>query len=92
MQQFAFLTIDPGHLQRLISEAVEAALGRANAVQRQSPSVPDEYLTRSEAAGLLRVSLVTLRNLERTGLLVPKRIGRRVLYSRRDVHASIANR
>ncbi|WP_365969418.1 helix-turn-helix domain-containing protein, partial [uncultured Algibacter sp.] len=39
----------------------------------------------SETAKLLHVTEVTLNNWEKKNILVPKRIGRRVLYKEGDV-------
>jgi excisionase family DNA binding protein len=45
----------------------------------------DTFLTRTEAAQLLRVGLVTLRNLETRGELKPLRISRRVLFRKSEL-------
>ena len=50
-----------------------------------SPS--DPFLSREETARMLHVSKPTLRNWEKLGILVPRRISRRVLYRRQDVLA-----
>lgn len=48
-----------------------------------------KMLTRKEAAALLRITLPTLRVYELQGRLLPKRAGRRVLYTKRDIEAFI---
>ena len=45
----------------------------------------EKYLGRSETAEMLHVKEVTLNNWEKQNILVPKRIGRRVLYKESDV-------
>ena len=49
----------------------------------------EDLLTRKEVAELLHVSFTTLRKYEKTGDLLPRRIGRRVLYRKEDVHAAL---
>lgn len=47
-------------------------------------------LTRDETAGLLHVSLGTLNNWDKQGILKPSgRIGKRVYYSKEDVLAKL---
>lgn len=49
---------------------------------------PDDLLTRSEAAGYLRVAVRTLRDYEADGRLCPVRLGDRLVrYRWRDLQA-----
>ncbi|MEO6045928.1 MAG: helix-turn-helix domain-containing protein [Candidatus Kapaibacterium sp.] len=50
----------------------------------------NELLTRKEAAELLHVTVLTLRNWEQRNILHPRRISRRVLYMKADVLAALA--
>jgi hypothetical protein len=45
--------------------------------------------TRKEAASALRITLPTLRVYEVQGKLIPKRAGKRVLYTKEDIEAFI---
>jgi hypothetical protein len=47
--------------------------------------------TRKEAATALRITLPTLRLYEIQGRLIPKRAGKRVLYTKHDIEAFIAS-
>lgn len=49
----------------------------------------EQFLTRAEVSKLLKVSLVTLHNWQKSGELVPKKIGKRVLYSRAEVESKL---
>lgn len=49
----------------------------------------EQFLTRAEVSKLLKVSLVTLHNWQKSGELVPKKIGKRVLYSRVEVESKL---
>lgn len=52
-------------------------------------SVTDKLLTRQETARLLKISLPTLDDWTKTGVIKAKRIGTRIRYAYRDVEAAI---
>lgn len=83
------LAIDPDELDRRLTDAVARALAAYTPPRLPDPGTGPEYLSRNETAALLHLSLVTLRELERRGELVPVRISRRVLYRRSDVTAAL---
>jgi len=87
MEPLTLIAVTPDQLRMLIANAVSEALATLRP-QEQSSST-DEYLTREEAAQMLHISLPTLRNHARRGLLHPHRIGRRVLYARSDVEMAL---
>ena len=70
-------------LKRIIQESVSSVL--------QSPIIPssavydDEYLTQAETAKYLRASKQSIISWTRQGRLKATRIGRKVLYSKRQV-------
>ena len=73
-------------LIQLIKEGVKLELNRQRAMGQTTLKVSDEkYLSRSETAELLHVTEVTLNNWEKKNILIPKRIGGRVLYKETDV-------
>lgn len=54
----------------------------------ESPSV-ERYKTREETRRYFNVSLTTLYYWEKAGILLPDRIGRRVLYSEKAIAEAI---
>lgn len=50
---------------------------------------PEEYLTRKEAAELLKVSVVTLSDWNKKGILNPYRLGNLVRYKRRELDEAL---
>lgn len=48
-----------------------------------------EYITRKEAAGILKITLPTLHDWTKMGWLQSYKIGRRVLYKKQEVENSI---
>ncbi len=57
--------------------------------QLTPPPDNPEYLTRKEVSKLLSVSLVTLNSWEKKKVLVPHRIGTRVLYLASEVEQTL---
>jgi excisionase family DNA binding protein len=47
------------------------------------------YLSRQEAANLLKISLPTLNEYTRTGIIKGSRVGSRVLYSEEDIKDAV---
>ena len=90
MEQIGFISITANDLRGLISRAVTEALEARQQAAPQPAKEPEEgLLSRKETAALLRVSLLTLHNWEAKGILRPRRISRRVLYLKSDVHAAL---
>jgi excisionase family DNA binding protein len=54
-------------------------------VQEKEP----EYLTRTQVAQILGISLPTLNEWTKNGIILAKRIGTRVRYLRSDVYSSL---
>jgi hypothetical protein len=72
-------------LKKIVGEAVADAISK----QPQTDEEP-KYLTRSELANQLRVTLVTLWNWQKKGLLTPRKIGNRILYDEAEVNQALA--
>lgn len=53
------------------------------------PKVPDELLTRAEAAELLKCDLSTLWNWQQKGKLIPYGLGNGIYYKRSDIEAAL---
>ena len=71
-----YAIIEQTELVRLIDERVAVAIGRAT----------KEVFTRKEAADYLRISLTTLHDLTKRGLLRPNRATGKPLFLREDLN------
>lgn len=87
MEQVVFTQVPIADLQGYIAHAVKEGLSAhtPQVEQAKQATPPDPLLTRKEAAGYLRLSLVTLNEYTRRGLLRVHRIGARVLYRQSDL-------
>ena len=73
-------------LIQIVKEGVKLELNRQKAMGQTTFNNSDEkYLSRSETARLLHVTKVTLNNLEKKNILVPSRMGGRVLYKEAEI-------
>lgn len=84
-------------VQNVSMSDIEATLSRLldeklSNMQPANNQEPVKYLTRKETAAKLRISLPTLADWTRTGILKSKRIGSRILYLSTDVEAAIKDR
>jgi predicted DNA-binding transcriptional regulator AlpA len=75
----------------LLSFANELARQTAKQTEAriQAQNKPDQLLTRSEVSEKLTVTLPTLWRWEKTGVLIPIRIGSKVRYRLSDVEKAI---
>lgn len=73
-----------------LTELVEAAVGKALEAEREreKAEVKQVYLTREQTMQMLQISSTTLWKLDNANLLEKKKIGRKVLYSRKSVEAA----
>lgn len=74
-------------LTGLISQAVKEAVKSIQAVPTNSTS--EKLLTRKECSEKLKVSLVTLNDWSKRGLIQSYLIGGRVLYKDSEIEASL---
>jgi excisionase family DNA binding protein len=88
MQDLIFSQIPIEQLQTTLSDTIkkEFATYLSNL---QIPKQQTEYLTRKEAAKLLGVSLPTLNEWTKTGLVQGYRIASRVRYKRDELETSL---
>ena len=70
--------ITPSELKEDIIKDVRAEL--KSIAQNFQPIKPPEYLTRQEVAKILKVSLVTLTDWNKKGILKPYRLGNLIRY------------
>ncbi len=85
--QAVFLSVSEYRLAELITDAVASAL-RDTASPPSPPSDQDHgrmYLTRKELLDELQIAPSTLAVWQRLGYITPRRIGRRVYFTRQDV-------
>lgn len=55
------------------------------------PKEPDEFLTRMETAKLLKISLVTVHQWVKDGVLKPLKMGNRTYFSRKELKETMFN-
>ncbi|MDB4199087.1 helix-turn-helix domain-containing protein [Polaribacter sp.] len=85
-EMIQILNVTRQELVDIIKEGVKLELNRQKAIGQNTFNVSHiKYLKRSETAKLLHVTLVILNNWEKKNILVPSRIGRRVLYKEAEV-------
>lgn len=86
MQNIILTSLPFEQLQNAIKEAVRAELLNFTPSTREENP---EFITRKETAQILGVSLVTLNEWTKTGVLQGYRIGSRVRYNRTEVQTSL---
>lgn len=79
-------SITPDELLELIQNGVKENLKE---LLNSSKPQHEKYLTRQETADLLRVSLPTLTNYVKRGIIPANRISNRVLFRRSDIEQSL---
>ncbi|TCK82895.1 helix-turn-helix transcriptional regulator [Albibacterium bauzanense] len=80
--------------KEILSEQVKEVFNdviKNNKSSFQKPESPtaERYKTREETRRYFNVSLTTLYYWEKAGILIPDRIGRRVLYSEKAIQESV---
>ena len=78
-----FYMITEEQLKQMITNAILEYKEQAEEERKTAEEVA--AMSRNEAAAKLRVSVHTLWRWARDGYLVPKRVGRRVLYLKSDI-------
>lgn len=83
------IVLSPVPLADLVGEIAREVCSRMDARPNAAPPQPEELLTREEAAQLLGITLPTLREYTKRGLVTGYRIGTRVRYKRSEVVGSL---
>lgn len=85
MEKIILTQLTPEQLQSKITEAVTSAFSK------MSIPTPEEveYITRKEAAKILSISLVSLNQWTKEGIIQGYRIGTRVRYKKNEVLNSL---
>jgi len=81
--------ISPDELKESILTDVRAELKSLS--QNFQPISPPEYLTRQEVSTILKVSLVTLSDWNKKGILKPYRLGNLIRYKRNEIDQALIN-
>lgn len=79
--------ITPNELKENILNDIRTELKAL--VQHFQPLKPAEYITRKEAAKILKVSLVTLSDWNKKGVLKPYRLGNLIRYKRTELDEAL---
>lgn len=83
------IVLSPLPLTDLVGAIASEVCTRMDARPQTATPPPEELLTREEAAQLLGITLPTLRDYTRRGLVEGYRIGTRVRYKRSEVLGSL---
>ena len=85
MEAIQFIQTTPTELANLIANAVRQELKTLNR-QVEQPSIPvKELMTRKETAELFDVSLVTIHEWCKSGILKPYKVGNRSYFKRAEL-------
>mgnify|MGYP001544928196 CR=1 FL=1 len=87
MQDHVILTAVP--LPDLVGAIARAVCSEMDTRPQAATPPPEELLTREEAAQVLGITLPTLRDYTKRGLVAGYRIGTRVRYKRSEVLGSL---
>ena len=74
-------------IKGIVRNEIESAISQT--LQFQDPEPDQSLITRKDAASILGVSLPTLNEWTKTGLIRAKRIGTRIRYLRSDVYNAL---
>jgi excisionase family DNA binding protein len=86
MENFILTSIPIEELKSFIAEVIQAELKKTQVTD----TIASEYITRQETAKILGISLVTLNEWSKTGIITSYRIGTRVRYKRHEVEESLS--
>lgn len=87
MEHITINAFNEDDLRRVIREELDQRLSLT--VEKNQSQEKGIYLNRMEVAELLRISLPTLSNWTKEGILQSYRIGSRVLYRADEVNSSL---
>ena len=81
-----FVMLQMDELKQVVTEIVEKVCARRKLSERTSNG-DGEWLTREEVCDMLHITYTTLWRKENEGVILKHKIGRRNLYSRKEVEA-----
>lgn len=82
-----FIMCDEAQLRKIVADTVRQVINQAKAEAEAAKEMAT--LTREEVTKLLNVTKPTLWRWEKEGYLIPKKVGKRVLYLRSEVEAMV---
>ena len=88
-QAIQFYEVDPEELKKEILEGVEKLLAEFS--KQFTPKEPEVLLSRKDVSELLRISLPTIHEWGKLGILKPFKIGTRVRYRQSDIEETLLN-
>lgn len=83
MESVQFISTTPNQLANLIDEKIKVQL--EDLKKSFTPKQPDEFLTRNETSEILKISLVTLHDWVKKGILKPYKMGNKTYFSRKEI-------
>ena len=87
---YRVLDFSKDDLSLIIKDAISIEVNRIlSAINANNAHLNNELLTRKEVSKLLNVSLVTLNKWEKLKILLPNKVGGRVLYIKGDVYRKL---
>jgi hypothetical protein len=87
MESIQLLGITPEQLQSSISKDVKSQLDELK--KSFQAKTPDELLTRSETAKLLKINLSSVHNWSKRGILTAFQMGGRVYYKLSQIESTL---
>lgn len=91
MENLILSSIPLNELRAVISETVKQEFEKQN-TNPQTPQLENEFISRKETSLLLGVSLPTLNDWTKRGLLPSYRIASRIRYKKDEVLSSLTQR
>ena len=77
--------------EKFKDQIVSAISKRLDALEEKFPPQQSEWITRKQASTMLRVSLVTIHEWSKKGILKPYRIGNRVRFKLHEIEETLNN-
>jgi hypothetical protein len=84
-----FIGTTPNALANLIDEKIKLQL--EDLKKNFTPKEPEEFLTRNETSEILKISLVTLHDWVKKGILKPYKMGNKTYFSRKEITQTMFN-
>ena len=88
-QAIQFYEVDPEEFKKEILEGVEKLLAEFS--KQFTPKEPEVWLSRKNVSELLGISLPTIHEWGKLGILKPYKIGTRVRYRQSDIEETLLN-
>jgi|694.fasta_scaffold72940_2 hypothetical protein len=91
METIQFIQTTPRELANLIAEAVRQEIRTLNRQVEHPPAPTKELMTRKDVAKLFDVSLVTIHEWSKIGILKPYKVGNRTYFKCIEVMEALSN-